>query len=206
MLVVTTMQAFYLSDPLSSPLIRPSMIETDPNRLAVSATVPDPSRERITGFWRPGPKLIRALRRHQYWSRRRGPVAVFIRRYWALVHRFWSLMCQCDIPPGTRVEGGLFLHHANGVVIHPETVIGPNCLLLNQVTLGSGRANADGRRVPVIGGHVDIAAGARIVGGITIGDHAQIGLNAVVLEDVPAGGVAVGVPARVIRIVLPPDY
>ncbi|MGB8295091.1 MAG: serine acetyltransferase, partial [Polyangia bacterium] len=51
--------------------------------------------------------------------------------------------------------------------------------------------------VPVIGGHVDIGAGAKILGGVTIGNHARIGANAVVLTDVPAGAVAVGVPATI---------
>jgi serine O-acetyltransferase len=50
----------------------------------------------------------------------------------------------------------------------------------------------------VIGGHVEVGAGAKILGGISVGDHAKIGANAVVLCDVPAGAVAVGVPARVI--------
>ncbi|MFV0301323.1 MAG: serine O-acetyltransferase [Paracoccus sp. (in: a-proteobacteria)] len=182
------------------------MTDQNTHRPTVSATRPDPSRERIIRFWQPGAKLIRAMRRHQRFSHRGGPLAALMRRYWALVHRFWAVMCQCDIPPNTRIGGGFNLHHANGVVIHPDVVIGPNCMILNQVTIGAGRANAEGRYVPVIGGHVDIAAGARIVGGITIGDHAQIGLNAVVLDDVPAGGVAVGVPARVVRVTpLPAD-
>lgn len=180
------------------------MNDIDPYRATISASVPDPARETVTHFWQPGHKLVRALRRYQHWQARGGVEGRVMRRYWALVHRFWSVMCQCDIPLNTQIGGGFFLHHANGVVIHPDVVIGVNCMLLNQVTLGAGRANAEGRYVPVIGGHVDIAAGARIVGGITIGDHAQIGLNAVVLQDVPPGGIAVGVPARVIRIELPP--
>ncbi|AUH35544.1 serine O-acetyltransferase [Paracoccus tegillarcae] len=180
------------------------MTDTHAPRAYTSARDPDPERERITRFWDPGRKLLRALRRYQHWHARQGVIAGFMRRYWVLVHRYWSVICQCDIPVITPIGRGLVLHHPNGVVMHPAAVIGPNCMIFNQVTIGSGRTNDEGRNVPLIGGHVDIAAGARIVGGVTIGDHAVIGLNAVVLDDVPPGGVAVGVPARVIRIEPPP--
>lgn len=176
------------------------MTDQPPLRSDVSASVPDMSRETITRFWDPGRKMIRAMRRYQRHAQKRGPYATVMRRYWFMVHRFWSVICQCDIPVNCRIAGGLYLNHPNGVVIHSNAQVGPNCMIFNQVTIGTGRANAEGRRVPIIGGHVDIAAGARIVGGITIGDHAQIGLNAVVMSDVPPGGVAVGVPARVIRV------
>jgi serine O-acetyltransferase len=99
-----------------------------------------------------------------------------------------------DIPLNCKLGGGLMLPHPNGIVIHPDAEIGPNCLLFQQVTLGGGAGGA-----PRIGGHVDIGAGAKILGAVTIGRHAQIGANAVVLDDVPDGATAVGVPARVIR-------
>ena len=53
--------------------------------------------------------------------------------------------------------------------------------------------------VPHIGGHVDMGAGAKVLGPIHVGDHALIGANAVVISDVPTGATAVGVPARVIN-------
>jgi serine O-acetyltransferase len=54
------------------------------------------------------------------------------------------------------------------------------------------------RGAPRFGGHVDVGAGAKILGGVTVGDHERIGANAVVLDDVPDGALAVGVPARII--------
>jgi len=63
------------------------------------------------------------------------------------------------------------------------------------VTIGMGQMEG----VPIIGGHVDIGAGAKILGGIRIGDHAKIGANSVVLQDVPDGATAVGIPAKIIR-------
>ena len=86
--------------------------------------------------------------------------------------------------------------HPNGVVIHPDARIGPNCMFFQQVTVGTLKSG----EAPVIGGHVDIGAGAKILGGIVIGNHAKIGANAVVLADIPAGSVAVGVPARCLQV------
>ena len=83
--------------------------------------------------------------------------------------------------------------HPNGVVIHPDAEIGPNCLLFHQVTIG-----ANGGGVPVLEGHVDVGAGAKVIGRLRIGRHAKIGANAVVLSDVPAGATAVGVPASIV--------
>jgi serine O-acetyltransferase len=77
-------------------------------------------------------------------------------------------------------------------VIHPEADIRTNCLLFQQVTIG-----ARGSGNPKIEGHVDIGAGAKILGALTVGRHAQIGANAVVLRDVPAGATAIGVPAKI---------
>ena len=86
------------------------------------------------------------------------------------------------------------LPHPNGIVIHPRAEIGPNCLLFHQVTIGQGEGG-----VPTLEGHVDVGAGAKVLGGLRIGKHAKIGANAVLLQDVPPGATAVGIPARVIQ-------
>jgi serine O-acetyltransferase len=112
-----------------------------------------------------------------------------------LRHHFWSVITGADIPLNCRLGGGLLLPHPNGIVIHPDADIGPNCLLFQQVTIANGSGGA-----PKIKGHVDIGAGAKILGGITIGEHAKIGANAVVLTDVPSGATAVGVPAKIVRL------
>ena len=77
--------------------------------------------------------------------------------------------------------------HPNGIVIHPDSYIGCNCLIFQQVTIG-----ATSKGVPRIAGHVDIGAGAKIIGPVTVGEHAKIGANALVRQDVPAYGVLVG--------------
>ena len=82
--------------------------------------------------------------------------------------------------------------HPNGIIIHPEARIGVNCLIFQQVTIGTRREGG----APEIGGHVDIGAGAKILGGVRVGKHAKVGANAVVLADVEAHGTAVGVFAN----------
>jgi serine O-acetyltransferase len=162
---------------------------------AVSANVPDWSRERCVSFWDPARRLLRAVRSYQRCKKRRF-LFKSLSKYWVLEHRFWSIVAGADIPLDCDIGGGLLLTHPTGVVIFPGAVIGPNCLISQQVTIGVGGPKPG---APVIGGHVDIGAGAKILGGVTIGDHARIGANAVVLEDVPSGATAVGVPARIVR-------
>jgi serine O-acetyltransferase len=165
----------------------------------VSATTPDWSRERCTfGKWEPGKRLLRAIRRYQYWKGRAGPIGWLLSRSAVLSHRFWSAVTGADIPLTTKIAGGLAIPHPNGIVIHPDSTLGPNCLLFQQVTLGYGGPIPG---TPTIAGHVDIGAGAKLLGGITVGNHAKIGANAVVLTDVPEGATAVGIPARI----LPPQ-
>lgn len=84
-----------------------------------------------------------------------------------------------------------------GIVIHGNTVIGDDCTIVQNVTIGR---NPGDTRVPVIGNRVYIGAGAVVIGEITIGDDAVIGANSVVIRDVPAGAVVAGVPARLIRM------
>jgi serine O-acetyltransferase len=165
-----------------------------------SPEAPDWARERCRGFWDPGRRLLRAIRRYQAWKARGAPLSWWS-RYWVLQHRLWSAVSGADIPLNSKLGGGLLIPHPNGIVIHPDAVIGPNCLLFQQVTLGAGSRPG----VPTLGTHVDVGAGAKLLGGITVGDYARIGANAVVLDDVPAGATVVGIPARIVRRAQPPS-
>ena len=158
----------------------------------ISADIPDWSREARSG-WHPSRALIATIRAHQGLRGRRGPLAWARRKAAVLRHRFWSAVTGADVPLNARIGGGLVMPHPNGVVIHPDAAIGPNCLLFQQVTIG-----ATARGVPTIGGHVDIGAGAKVIGPVTVGAHAAIGANAVVTADVPPGCIVAGIPARVI--------
>ena len=159
-----------------------------PSSNQISAEIPDWSREAPRQFWDPGRKLLRTIRRYQVWSKRQGLLSVFIRKSLVLRYRFWSVVTGAVIPLNCQIGGGLLIPHPNGIVIHPEAKIGVNCLIFQQVTIGS----REGHGVPQIGGHVDIGTGAKILGAVTMGDHARIGANAVILRDVKAFGVAVG--------------
>ena len=160
----------------------------------VSAERPDWSRERKRPLqWAPSRSLLASIRSYQHHRVSRGWWRSVPRAWAVLRHRFWSVVTGADIPLNCKLGGGLMLPHPNGIVIHPDASIGPNCLLFQQVTIG-----ANDRGVPLLGGHVDVGAGAKILGPLKIGNHARIGANAVVISDVPDGATAVGIPARVL--------
>ena len=167
--------------------------DEDGGEYHISAEIPDWNRERPSRFWDPGRKLLLAIRRYQHWRDQGGAIALLACRWLVLRHRFWSAVTGAEIPLNCSIGGGLMISHPNGIVIHPSAQIGVNCLILQQVTIGTGGKPG----LPQIGGHVDIGAGAKILGPVRIGDHAQIGANAVVLSDVPKNTVAVGIPARI---------
>ncbi len=174
----------------------PTAPQTADIHRGVSATVGDPSRETAARFWCPGPKLVRSIRDYQRHTSSPGPLSPLLRRLAVLRHRFWSVVSGADIPLNSKIGIGLLMVHPNGIVVSPGAEIGVNCLLLQQVTLGTG-GKLPG--LPILEGHVDVGAGAKILGGVRIGQHAKIGANAVVLCDVPPGATAVGVPARIIE-------
>ncbi len=100
-----------------------------------------------------------------------------------------------EIVVGADIGGGLYIAHPIGTVIAPQR-IGRNCTIVAAVTIGMRNE----WEFPVIGDEVFIGAGARVLGGITVGNRARIGANAVVTRDVPAGATVVGIPARVVKL------
>ncbi len=100
-----------------------------------------------------------------------------------------------ELPCETEIGEGFVIDHAFGIVISGDARIGSHCRVRTGVVIGLNRVETPGS--PVIGHHVDIGAGAKILGRITIGDNVLIGANAVVIRDVPSNSVAVGVPAVV---------
>ncbi|MBB6122491.1 serine O-acetyltransferase [Sphingobium subterraneum] len=168
-------------------------IDAASGRDATTAITPDWSREHKRALqWYPSRSFLAAIRSHQRWSGH-NLFHGFMRKIAKWRHRFWSVVTGCDIPLDAKIGGGLLIPHPHGIVIHPNSVVGPNCLIFQQVTLGS-----NSRGVPVLGAHVDVGAGAKIIGPVTIGNYARIGANAVVVDDVPEGATVVGIPARVV--------
>ena len=82
--------------------------------------------------------------------------------------------------------------HLNGIFIHENASLGKNCAILQQVTIGANEHKLDYKKAPQLGNRVYIGAGAKIIGGLTIGDDVRIGANAVVTKNVPAGMTVVG--------------
>ena len=103
-----------------------------------------------------------------------------------------------EIHPSAEIGTGFFIDHGMGVVIGETAEIGDYGTRFQGVTLG-GTGKERGKRHPTLGNHVVVGAGAKILGGITIGDNVKIGANSVVLKNVAANSTVIGVPARVIK-------
>lgn len=103
-----------------------------------------------------------------------------------------------ELPCSTQVGKGLLVHHGTGTVVNPKSVIGENCCLLHQVTIGT-KGDGESAQTPIIGNDVIIGVGAKVLGGVSIGDGARIGAATLVLKDVPAGMVAIGNPMRIVE-------
>ncbi|MBX3308022.1 MAG: serine O-acetyltransferase [Nitrospira sp.] len=103
-----------------------------------------------------------------------------------------------EIHPSAKIGTGFFIDHGMGVVIGETAEIGDYVTLFQGVTLG-GTGKERGKRHPTLGNHVVVGAGAKILGGITIGDNVKIGANSVVLKNVAANSTVIGVPGRVIK-------
>jgi serine O-acetyltransferase len=110
---------------------------------------------------------------------------------------WFDAFLQMRLNVGAQIGPGLMIAHSGGVTLHPDVVIGKNCDLAHQVTIGS--AGAGGRGVPKIGDSVYIGTGAVIIGPIYVGDRARIGANSLVNRDVQKETTVMGVPAVVFR-------
>ena len=103
-----------------------------------------------------------------------------------------------EIHPGAKIGCCVFIDHGMGVVIGETAEVGDDCTIYQGVTLGGTSLYRGAKRHPTLGMGVVVGAGAKILGGFSVGDGAKIGSNAVVVKEVPAGATAVGNPARVV--------
>jgi serine O-acetyltransferase len=104
-----------------------------------------------------------------------------------------------EIHPAAKIGNRVFFDHAMGVVVGETAEIGDGCTIYQGVTLGGTSLYKGEKRHPTLGKDVVIGAGAKVLGGFTVGDGAKVGSNAVVTKPVPAGATAVGNPARIIQ-------
>jgi serine O-acetyltransferase len=123
-----------------------------------------------------------------------------VRIPWAIIHVLLSKLSQIlfgiQIGMHAKIGRRLVIEHFGGIIIHNNAIIGDDVVIRQGVTIGN-RSLDRPLEVPRIGNRVNIGAGAKLLGPITIGDDVNIGANAVVLCDVPSGHIAVGVPAVV---------
>ena len=113
------------------------------------------------------------------------------------------LITGIEIHPGAKIGRRVFLDHGLGIVIGETTEIGDDCTIYQGVNLGGTSLDNGVKRHPTLGERVVISAGAKVLGGFTVGDGARVGSNAVVLKEIPAGATAVGIPARILHPDLP---
>jgi serine O-acetyltransferase len=140
-----------------------------------------------------------------------GLHAVLLHR---LAHGFWNMgfkwlgrfvshisrwFTGIEIHPAAKIGERVFFDHAMGVVVGETAEIGDGCTIYQGVTLGGTSLYKGEKRHPTLGKDVVIGAGAKVLGGFTVGDGAKVGSNAVVTKPVPAGATAVGNPARIIQ-------
>lgn len=149
-------------------------------------------------LWRQGLWVMAIYRFGQWryrlrWRWLRQPASLLYKCLRTLVQSAAGVELPCE----TRVGRRLRIEHGGGIVISGDAVLGDDVILRHGVTIGLKRTGLRG--APRIGHRVDIGAGAKLLGPITIGDDAVIGANAVVLCDVPPGALAAGVPARIRR-------
>ena len=140
---------------------------------------------------------VHALSRHRVAN-------FFYRAHLKLLARIISqvakLFTGIEIHPAAKIASGVFIDHGSGVVIGETAVIEKNVVIYQGVTLGGTGKDNGKRRHPTIKEGAVISCGAKVLGGITVGEYAKVGAGSVVLKDVPPRATVVGVPARIVRI------
>ncbi len=136
------------------------------------------------GVWRMKlrPKLVRA------------PFSMLYRMMYRHARNHYGI----ELPYSAKIGRRVVIEHQGAIVVHGDCEIGDDCIIRQGVTLGNRRLDRP-FDVPRLGNKVNIGAGAKVMGAVTIGDGAQIGANAVVLTDVAPATTVVGIPARVVH-------
>ena len=119
----------------------------------------------------------------------------FIHGIYYLRFKKYQDVCGIEMNQHMNIGYGLRLPHKGGIILHPLSMIGNNCEIMQGVTLGNNiRKDVDG--VPIVGNEVLLCAGAKIVGSVHVGDCSIVGANAVVIKDVESNTIVGGVPAK----------
>jgi serine O-acetyltransferase len=123
----------------------------------------------------------------------------FVRLPFSIAYKVLKLASEIltgiDLPCEAKLGRRFRIDHFGGIVVSGDATFGDDCVIRNGVTVGLRHTGHRG--APTIGNRVDIGAGAKVLGAIQVGDDVAIGANAVVITDVPANSIAVGVPAKI---------
>jgi serine O-acetyltransferase len=138
----------------------------------------------------PGVHAVLVLRFGQ-WSRRRPKLLrILFDPLYAILDFMVQALWGIEIPRGAKIGPGLYIGHYGGITVSSQAVIGRDCNLSQNITIGVSGAGAK-RGAPTIGDNVYIAPGARLFGKIAIGHNVKIGANAVIHKDLPDNAIAV---------------
>jgi N-acetylglucosaminyl-diphospho-decaprenol L-rhamnosyltransferase len=147
---------------------------------------------------RPGFRAI-AIYRFGVWRMQvepkilRAPLSILYRSLFRHARNVYGI----ELPYSAKLGRRVIIEHQGGIVIHGGCIIDDDCIIRQGVTLGNRYLDRP-LDAPRLGKRVNIGAGAKVLGGIILGDDAIVGANAVVLKDIPAGQTAVGIPAKIL--------
>jgi serine acetyltransferase len=146
---------------------------------------------------------FRAVAVHRFGNWRMKIEPKLLRAPFSFVYRFLYRTVRnvygIDLPYSAKLGRRVIIEHQSCIIIHGDCVIGDDCIIRQGVTMGN-RYRDRPFDAPKLGARVNVGAGAKILGDLTIGDDVNIGANAVVLSDIPAGQTAVGIPAKIITV------
>lgn len=156
-------------------------------------------RAHLKDWTQPGFRAV-AVYRFGVWSKQVEPGLArgILYRIYRVLYRYVRNHYGIELPDTAVVGRRFVIGHQGGTIIHYNAVIGDDCLIRQNVTIGA-TSDETARHAPTLGNNVQVGCGAAILGKITIGDGVRIGPNAVVMTNVPAGATAFAMPARIIK-------
>jgi len=160
----------------------------------------DPAAKGIQFLLYPG---LHAIVLHRYISHPLYSIPIrflglrFLARLFSQIGRF---LTGIEIHPGAKIGKGLFIDHGSGIVVGETAIIGNNCTLFHNVTLG-GTGKHIGKRHPTLGNDVLVGTGATLLGPIVVGNNVKIGAESVIImHDIPSDCTVVGAPGKIVKL------
>lgn len=188
---------------MTAPATTTTAVEPAPSAapspaIGLFAQIAEDWRAHGRDWTRPG---FRAIAAYRFGAWRMTVRLKVVRAPLSLIYRYLYRKCRnhygIELPYSAKLGRRVIIEHQSGIVIHGHSEIGDDTIIRQGVTLGNKTLDRP-LDAPKLGARVNVGAGAKILGAVTIGDGATIGANAVVVKDVPPGAVAVGIPAMIV--------